>query len=233
MDRPPVRLERYLRRVGSPLDAAYLIQLTTYLLDLGRPAVNPDIRRVEFQWPGRVRVLEQTDGRQRASWWRQIKRELARPGPDKWRPMWGRIRRILQGVRRLRTLPWGAVSVLKTYFELLEGRPCWPIMAELLNCSRPGLKWTGAKLRVEWFLTKKIRRGVQLELHRLFVTGLMEFHHDRDPAVRQLLTPFLDQLRALARRRTLDLAAQGRSIREIVRLTGYPESEVKRFLSTP
>ena len=122
MDRPPVRLERYLRRVGSPLDAAYLIQLTTYLLDLGRPAVNPDIRRVEFQWPGRVRVLEQTDGRQRASWWRQIKRELARPGPDKWRPMWGRIRRILQGVLRKRLTSDSGYPVSLTISRILL--PC-------------------------------------------------------------------------------------------------------------
>jgi len=146
--------------------------------------------------------------------------------------MWRRVRRILQGTQRLRTRPWGAVSVLKTYFELLAGRPCWPILAGLLNGSRPGGTWTGAKLRVEWFLTKQMHRGVQLDLHHVFVTGLMQFHHDRDPAVRQLLVPFFDQLANLARRRTLGLAAEGKTISEIVKLTGYPEPEVKRFLTT-
>jgi len=51
---------------------------------------------------------------------------------------------------------WECVWLLRAFFIRFRGRPCWPVIAEIISrCKRPGWNYTGKSLQAKWERKKK------------------------------------------------------------------------------
>ncbi|MHB1605112.1 MAG: hypothetical protein ACYCTV_01785 [Leptospirales bacterium] len=50
---------------------------------------------------------------------------------------------------------WGAIWLLTTYFRRVSGRPCWKIVADLVNAYLREEKWDYFKIQIPWQDQKK------------------------------------------------------------------------------
>ncbi|MBI3779603.1 MAG: hypothetical protein HY278_00845 [candidate division NC10 bacterium] len=121
--------------------------------------------------------------------------------------------------------------MLKTYFEMLTGKPRWSIIAALLNDCQKIRRWAPATLRATWH---KRQHEFEIWNEEAFLyarCSMMRKHKYGDARFRQFLEELLSKLDDLMRRRIEKLQDYGCNVRNIAEAVFISEEAVRDYLS--